>query len=49
MKELRGGEKKVPEIAERVKLDENGVRAILYYMAESGDVSEKRRDLFALA
>ncbi len=48
IKELRSGDKKVPEIAERVRMDENGVRAVLYYMAEIGDVSEKRRDLFTL-
>ncbi len=48
-KELRSGDKRVPEIADRVKVDENGVRAILYYMAEIGDVSEKKRDLFTLA
>ncbi|MEM3838983.1 MAG: hypothetical protein QXF01_00155 [Candidatus Micrarchaeaceae archaeon] len=48
-KELRGGEKKVSEIASKIGIDENGARAILYYMAETGDVSEKKRDLFVLA
>ncbi len=49
IKELKGGEKRVPELAEKTRLDENGVRAILYYMSEIGDVSEKKRDLFRLA
>ena len=49
VKELKEGDKKVEEIASKTKLDEDAVRAILYLMAENGDVSEKKRDLFSLA
>ncbi|MCW6159657.1 MAG: hypothetical protein LVQ95_01035 [Candidatus Micrarchaeales archaeon] len=38
----------VPEISKATGIDEEGVRAILYMLAESGEVSEARRDLFKL-
>ncbi|MGC8586482.1 MAG: hypothetical protein ACP5K5_02990 [Candidatus Micrarchaeia archaeon] len=37
------------EIAEKIGIDEDGVRSILYYMAELGDVTEVRRDIFKAA
>ncbi len=49
IKELKGGERKVSDLAEKSKLDENGLRGVLYYLAEIGDVSEKKKDLFRLA
>ena len=48
LKELRSGTKKVSEIVESTKIPEGGVRGVLYYLAESGDVIEKRRDTFML-
>ena len=38
----------VSEIANATGLDEEGVRAILYILAESGDVTETRKDSFRL-
>ncbi|MGI0141438.1 MAG: hypothetical protein ACREBF_02180 [Candidatus Micrarchaeales archaeon] len=49
MKTLKDGDMKVAQVASEVGVDEDGVRAILYLLAESGDVTEKRRDLFTLA
>ncbi len=49
IKTLRSGEKKVSEVAEETKMDEDAVRSILYLLSENGDVSEKRRDLFVLS
>ncbi len=46
---LREGDQRAPAIAEAMKVDEDGARAVLYILAESGDVREKRKDLFALA
>lgn len=50
IKSLReNGEQRVGSIAKEVGMDEEGARAILYLLSESGDVSEKKRDLFTLA
>lgn len=49
LKALKDGEMKVLQIAKEVGINEDGARAILYLLAESGDVSEKKRDLFTLA
>jgi len=49
LKELEKGEARVSDIAAKYNVDEDGARAILYLLAESGDVSEKRKDLFELA
>ncbi|HVA82712.1 MAG TPA: hypothetical protein VNF06_00940 [Candidatus Aquilonibacter sp.] len=49
LKALKDGEMKVGQIAREVGIDEDGARAILYLLAESGDVSEKKKDLFTLA
>lgn len=48
-KELESGDKKVGDLAEKARISEDGVRAVLYYMSEHGDVCEKKRDLFRLA
>ncbi|MDE1857069.1 MAG: hypothetical protein KGH98_03215 [Candidatus Micrarchaeota archaeon] len=39
----------VTEIAKAIGVDEDGVRAILYLMSESGEFIEVRRDVFKLA
>ena len=39
----------VEEISKETGIDEDGIRAILYIMSESGDVTEMRRDVFKLA
>ncbi len=49
LKEMRNGVNKVPEISRSLDVDEEGVRAILYLMAEQGEVSEKRKDSFFIA
>ncbi|MGC9099357.1 MAG: hypothetical protein ACP5HW_02295 [Candidatus Micrarchaeia archaeon] len=48
VKMLEGGEAKVEDVAKRLGIDEEAARGILYLLAESGDVSEKKRDLFVL-
>ncbi|MDE1828496.1 MAG: hypothetical protein KGH65_05035 [Candidatus Micrarchaeota archaeon] len=49
LKALKDGGMRVSQIASEIEVDEDGVRAILYLLAESGDVSEKRKDFFTLA
>ncbi|MDE1825813.1 MAG: hypothetical protein KGH61_04690 [Candidatus Micrarchaeota archaeon] len=49
IKELKGGDKKVWDIASNIDVEEDGVRGILYLLSESGEVSERRRDVFTLA
>lgn len=39
----------VPDIAKETGIDADGIRAILYIMAENGDVTEVRRDVFKVA
>ncbi len=39
----------VSEISKETSIDEDGIRAILYVLSESGDVSEVRRDVFRIA
>lgn len=39
----------VEDIAKELGLDEDGVRTILYFLSESGDVTEVRRDVFRAA
>jgi bifunctional DNA-binding transcriptional regulator/antitoxin component of YhaV-PrlF toxin-antitoxin module len=39
----------VPVIAKACKLDEEAIRAVLYILAESGEVTEVRKDIFRLA
>jgi len=49
LKTLKQDDMKVSQIASEIGVDEDGIRAILYLLAESGDVSEKRKDFFTLA
>ncbi len=49
LKGLANGQAKVADLAKELKLDEDGVRAVLYLLSEGGEVSEKRKDIFALA
>ncbi|VVB76625.1 RNA polymerase III subunit RPC82 helix-turn-helix domain protein [uncultured archaeon] len=46
--ELKAGPKSVEDISKKTGIDEDAVRAMLYLLAEQGDVSERRRDVFAL-
>ncbi len=46
---LRDQPRKVTELAEELSLDPEGIKAILYLLSENGDVSEKKRDMFAIA
>lgn len=39
----------VEELSKETGIEEDGIRAILYIMSESGDVTELRRDIFRLA
>ena len=47
--QLSGKSSAGPVIAKACKLDEEAVRAILYILAESGEVTEVRKDIFRLA
>ncbi|MGC8586767.1 MAG: hypothetical protein ACP5K9_00540 [Candidatus Micrarchaeia archaeon] len=49
LKELEKGAEKVTDIAAKYNVDEEGARAVLYLLAESGDVSEIKKDMFELA
>ncbi len=50
MRAIREGANRVEQISEKVGLDDpEGVRAVMYLLAEAGDVSEKRKDYFVLA
>jgi hypothetical protein len=48
-KAMREGLSKVDDIARKAEMSEDATRAVLYLLAENGDVREKRRDHFALA
>jgi len=48
IKELKDGPKGVEILAKSTGIDEDAIRAMLYLLAEQGDVSERRRDIFAL-
>lgn len=49
LKKLREEPYKVSELAKALSIEEDGARAILYLLSENGDVSEKKRDTFAIA
>ena len=49
VKELKAGPAKAEDIAKKVKQDADGVKAILYLLAESGEIMEKKKDLFTIA
>ncbi len=41
--------KNISDIAKEVGMEEDGARTILYYLSESGDVTEVRKDMFRAA
>ncbi len=49
IKILKNGAAKTDDIAKKAGMDSEGTRAILYLLAENGDITEKRKDIFALA
>lgn len=49
LKKLREEPYRVSELAKTLSIDEDGARAILYLLSENGDVSERKRDTFAIA
>lgn len=49
IKELKEGPSKAEEIARKANVDVDGAKAILYLLAESGEIIEKKKDLFAIA
>ncbi len=49
LKIIRNGPSRVQDIAKETGIAEDGARAILYLLAESGDISEKKRDVFVVA
>ena len=46
LKCLKDGPKSVADIAKSAQMGEDAVRSILYFMAEQGDVTENRKDVF---
>ncbi len=46
---MKEGKSKIDDLASAAGISEDGARAVLYFLAESGEVSEKKRDLFSLA
>lgn len=48
LKSLKEGPKSIDELAKATGMDEDAIRAMLYLLAEQGDASERRRDVFAL-
>ncbi len=48
LKSLKEGPKSVDELAKDTGMDGDAIRAMLYLLAEQGDASERRRDVFAL-
>ncbi len=48
-KMLRSGQKKVQEIADANDIESDAVRAMLYILAENGEIIEKKKDVFAVA
>lgn len=48
LKSLKEGPKSVDELAKDTGMDEDAIRAMMYLLAEQGDASERRRDVFAL-
>lgn len=49
LKALKDGNTKIADLSKSAGVEEDAARAILYLLAESGDVSERRRDIFELA
>ncbi|MGC8676032.1 MAG: hypothetical protein ACP5T3_00750 [Candidatus Micrarchaeia archaeon] len=46
--ELANGPRNISELSQKLSLDPDALRGILYLMAEQGDVTENRKDVFAL-
>ena len=49
VKELKSGPTSITDLSKKTNIEDGAVRAILYLMAEQGDVSERRNDVFSLA
>jgi antitoxin component of MazEF toxin-antitoxin module len=49
IKVIRAGNNKIEDIAKETNINPDGIRAIVYLLLESGDVSEKKKDVFVLA
>ncbi|MEM3781348.1 MAG: hypothetical protein QXT43_00090 [Candidatus Micrarchaeaceae archaeon] len=47
-KELNSGPKTIAELSSAMATDPDALRGVLYIMAEQGDVTENRKDVFAL-
>lgn len=45
---LRYGDMSTDELSEKTGIDPDGVRSIMFVLAENGEVMEKRRDMFSL-
>ncbi len=48
VKELKEGPKSVQDLSVKLSMDPDALRGMLYLMAEQGDVTENRKDVFAL-
>ncbi|MEM3212311.1 MAG: AbrB/MazE/SpoVT family DNA-binding domain-containing protein [Candidatus Micrarchaeaceae archaeon] len=48
VKELNNGPKTIAELSNALSADPDALRGMLYLMAEQGDVTENRKDVFAL-
>jgi bifunctional DNA-binding transcriptional regulator/antitoxin component of YhaV-PrlF toxin-antitoxin module len=48
IKLIGSGTSKTADLSAKTGIDEEGIRAILYLLSESGEVSEKRKDAFTL-
>ena len=46
---MREGKTRIEDLSRDAGISEEGARAVLYFLAESGEVSEKKRDSFYLA
>ena len=46
---MRDGKTRIEDLSRDAGISEEGARAVLYFLAESGEVSEKKRDSFYLA
>jgi antitoxin component of MazEF toxin-antitoxin module len=46
---MREGKTRIEDLSRDAGISEEGARAVLYFLAESGEVSEKKRDSFSLA
>jgi hypothetical protein len=49
LKKLREKSSRVQDLAKELNINEDGARAILYILAENGDVMEKKKETFTIA